>query len=188
MNELYPIFLKLHTLEMLIVGGGNVGFEKLNLILKSSPNARVSMVAETISPECLALLAQHNLPYTIASYNAQQLTDKQIVIAATNNKAINQQISTDARARRILVNVADTPKLCDFYLGSIVTRGNVKIAISTNGKSPTLAKRLREFLEDIIPENIDELSENLHKIRNKLAGDFRSKIDKLNDITSKLID
>jgi len=86
-----------------------------------------------------------------------------------------------------LINVADTPELCDFYLGSIVTKGDLKIAISTNGKSPTLSKRIREFFEAILPENIDELILNLHDYRNTLKGNFEEKVNKLNEITSSFL-
>jgi precorrin-2 dehydrogenase/sirohydrochlorin ferrochelatase len=82
-----------------------------------------------------------------------------------------------------LINVADTPELCDFYLGGVVTKGDLKIAISTNGKSPTLAKRIREMLEEAIPENINDLLENLNKLRKSLKGDFESKVEQLNEIT-----
>ncbi|HMC00059.1 MAG TPA: hypothetical protein VKN14_03375, partial [Flavobacteriaceae bacterium] len=81
----------------------------------------------------------------------------------------------------------DTPGLCDFYLGGIVTKGNIKIAISTNGKSPTVAKRLRQFFEDVIPENIDDLVKNLNKYRKTIKGNFEKKVSTLNKITETLI-
>lgn len=77
--------------------------------------------------------------------------------------------------------------MCDFYLGSIVTKGDLKIAISTNGKSPTLSKRLREFFEDIIPENINDLILNLNEYRNTLKDSFEEKVKKLNDITASFL-
>jgi precorrin-2 dehydrogenase/sirohydrochlorin ferrochelatase len=82
------------------------------------------------------------------------------------------------------VNVADTPDLCDFYLSSVVRKGDLKIAISTNGKSPTFAKRFREILEDILPESLQETLDNLKDLRDKLKGDFSSKVDMLNEITN----
>ena len=87
-----------------------------------------------------------------------------------------------------MVNVADTPDLCDFYLGGIVTKGNVKIAISTNGKSPTTAKRLRQLLEEVIPEDINELVENINKYRETLKGDFEYKVETLNKLTEGLVE
>ena len=89
--------------------------------------------------------------------------------------------------RQILVNVADTPELCDFYMGGIVTKGNLKIGISTNGKSPTLAKRIRQFLEDLFPEEIDELLYTLRSYRETLKGDFASKVIEMNKRTKLLL-
>ncbi|MGB5355589.1 MAG: bifunctional precorrin-2 dehydrogenase/sirohydrochlorin ferrochelatase, partial [Eudoraea sp.] len=86
-----------------------------------------------------------------------------------------------------LVNVADNPPFCDFYMGGIVSKGHVKIAISTNGKSPTTAKRLRQFFEDIIPEDINKMVENLHAYRRTIKGDFESKVDQMNEMTKSLI-
>ena len=107
----------------------------------------------------------------------------QIIIAATNDKSLNKAIYDVAKSKNILINVADTPDLCDFYLGSIVTKGDLKIAISTNGKSPTLAKRMREMFENILPENIDELLQNLQNYRQQLKGNFEEKVNQLNELT-----
>ncbi len=84
--------------------------------------------------------------------------------------------------------MADTPDLCDFYLASIVKKGDLKIAISTNGKSPTMAKRIKEVLNDFFPEETQELLDNLNKIRAKFKGDFKEKVKLLNDITSVLVE
>ena len=89
--------------------------------------------------------------------------------------------------RQILVNVADTPELCDFYMGGIVTKGNLKIGISTNGKSPSLAKRIRQFLECLFPEEIEELLETMCSYRETLKGDFKSKIIEMNKRTKLLL-
>ena len=87
-----------------------------------------------------------------------------------------------------LVNVADTPALCDFYLGSIVQKGHLKIAISTNGKSPTAAKRIKQVLQESLPDELDEVLENLNKIRNELKGNFGYKVKKMNAITKVLVE
>lgn len=186
-NNLYPIFLKVYKLQILIVGGGNVALEKLTFLLKSSPNANVIMVAPFFRKEVVQIAEQFNIPLVIMSYEESFLCDKDLVIAATDNMKVNEQIYKDARKRNLLVNVADTPELCDFYLGGIVTKGNVKIAISTNGKSPTTAKRLRQFFEDVIPEDINLLVENLNTYRKTIKGDFNMKVETLNKITQTLI-
>jgi siroheme synthase-like protein len=91
-----------------------------------------------------------------------------------------------ANEKKLLVNVADTPELCDFYLGSIVQKGNLKIAISTNGKSPTIAKRIKEVLNETIPDEIESLLQNMQGIRNKMSGDFAEKVKQLDELTKKL--
>jgi len=188
-NELYPIFLKVHQLDVLIVGGGNVGLEKLSFLLKSSPNAQVVLVAPFIKEEVKALAKKHPTVTLIQDvYQTAYLAKKHIVIAATDDQTVNQNIYKEAKQRSLLVNLADQPAYCDFYLGGIVTKGNVKIAISTNGKSPTTAKRLRQFFEEVIPESIDELVQNLHTYRKSLKGDFEEKVDILNDLTETLLD
>lgn len=186
-NNLYPIFLRLHKIQTLIVGGGNVALEKLTFLLKSSPNANVIMVAPFFKKEVKQIAKQFNIQLVNMSYEVSFLCDKDLVIAATDNFEVNQQIYLDARERNILINVADTPELCDFYLGGIVTKGHVKIAISTNGKSPTTAKRLRQFFEEVIPEDITDLVENLNSYRKTIKGDFYRKVKALNEITLTLI-
>jgi siroheme synthase-like protein len=83
--------------------------------------------------------------------------------------------------------VADTPELCDFYLGSIVQKGNIKIAISTNGKSPTIAKRLKEVFEDMIPAEMEDVLDHLQTIRNRMKLNFQQKVRRLNEITKELV-
>ena len=190
-NTLYPIFLKLHQLNMLIVGAGEVGYEKLFFILKSSPQARITVVANWINPEIRALLAakagQHRVTIIEKDFAPADIEGHQLVIAATNIRPLNARIREEASRRGKLVNVADTPDLCDFYLGSIVTRGNLKVAISTNGKSPTFAKRFRQVLEEILPENTNDLLLQLGAIRDQLKGGFAEKVKQLNDLTASLL-
>lgn len=186
-NELYPVFLKLNQLNVLIIGGGTVALEKLTFMLKSSPHANVLVVSKDFDASFLELANNHNVSLLKAPYSKLALKNKQIAIAATNNKEINKQIYYDSKASNILVNVADTPELCDFYLGGIVTKGNVKIAISTNGISPTLTKRLRQFFEEVIPDDINELAENLNKLRKTIKGTFENKVMTLNNLTKDFI-
>ncbi|CAA0170150.1 bifunctional precorrin-2 dehydrogenase/sirohydrochlorin ferrochelatase [Tenacibaculum maritimum] len=186
-NNLYPIFLKTHELNILLVGAGNVGLEKLSFLLKSSPDAKIEIVAIEILPEIINLAQKHQVEITKNSYSNIYLKNKDLAIVATDNLEVNKQVYNDCKQHNILVNVADTPSLCDFYLGGIVTKGNVKIAISTNGKSPTTAKRLRQFFEEVIPEDINELVENLNKFRKTIKGSFEKKVETLNKLTEKLI-
>lgn len=184
MNNLFPIFVKLESLTTLIVGGGNVGLEKISGILKSSPNAKVLLVARTIHPDIKSLAQRH--PFVELherNFRLWDLWSADLVLLATNNRDTNQQILKFAKSKGLLVNVADTPDLCDFYLGSVVTKGQLKVGISTNGKSPTIAKRFREFFEEAIPEDTDQLLDNMNGIREKVKGDLKEKVKVLNEVT-----
>jgi len=187
-NNLYPIFLKTNNLKVLIVGGGYVAEEKLTFLLKSSPDANVTMVSPMFREGTIAVADTGNVNRITDSYNIDYLKGHHIVIATTDLPEINVEIYKDCRAQDKLVNVADNPPYCDFYMGGIVTKGNVKVAISTNGKSPTTAKRLRQFFEDVIPENIDDLVKNLNVYRKTIKGDFEQKVEKLNEFTKGLVE
>lgn len=188
-NTLFPVFLKTDRLRTLIVGGGHVGFEKLRAVIANSPDATITLVGTEILPEIKKLASiSSNLQLAERDFSGCDLYAKDIAIIATNDAAENKRIHDIAKSMRVLVNVADTPDLCDFYLGSIVQKGNVKIAISTNGKSPTVAKRIREVLTDLIPDEMEELLNNLEQIRKKIKGDFAEKVKQLNKITSSLVE
>lgn len=184
-NLLFPVFLKLDKLHVLIVGGGNVALEKVGLMFKHASNAHVRLVAPSILPEIEELVKE--FPYQIEiirrNYQPFDLEGINILIAATEHRDTNLSIRDDAKKQNILVNVADTPDLCDFYLSSVVKKGDLKIAISTNGKSPTLGKRMKELLEDALPDEVDELLNNLRTLRDSLKGDFENKVKTLNEIT-----
>lgn len=187
MNTLYPIFLKTEQLNFLIVGGGNVAYEKLFFILKSSPGSQITVVAPMIREEIRELANEHQVELIEDLYNEHYLEDRYLVIATTDQPEVNLQVYRDARLRKLLINVADTPELCDLYLGGIVTKGNLKIAISTNGKSPTVAKRLRQLFENIFPEDMDQLLKNLYRYRSTLKLSFEQKVDRMNALTQTLI-
>ena len=186
-NTLYPIFLKVRQLNVLIIGAGKVGTEKLHFLLKSSPDANVEVVAYNFSDELVELAAFHSVSLKHKKFDFKDLDKRSIVIAATNDRFLNEQIYAECRKRNILINVADNPDLCDFYLGGIVTKQNLKIAISTNGKSPTLAKRMRQYFEQEIPDDVNGLLENLSDYRGTLKGDFEMKLKALNELTKNLI-
>ncbi|MEM7163624.1 MAG: bifunctional precorrin-2 dehydrogenase/sirohydrochlorin ferrochelatase, partial [Bacteroidota bacterium] len=122
------------------------------------------------------------------AYESSDLDCISFVIGATDSQKLNEQIYLDCKSRNILVNIADNPPLCDFYMGGIVTKGNLKLAISTNGKSPTMAKRLRQFFEAFLPESLDELLDNLNVFRSTLKGNFEYKVEELNKLTKSIIE
>jgi len=186
-NTLYPIFVNTDQLKILIVGGGYVAAEKLGFLTKSSPNAQIDMVAPFFREATLALVDTFEVHPIRRPFLPIDLDGKQMVIVATDNPELNERIYRLCRAKGILVNVADNPPLCDFYMGGIVTKGNLKVAFSTNGKSPTVAKRLRQLFEEILPEELDELLDNLNAYRATLKGDFDDKVAELNRVTRGLV-
>ena len=186
-NNLFPVFLKLENLRLLIVGGGYVGMEKLQAVLTNSPATVITIVATQISDAIKEVAKKYpGITLLEKNYSADDLNGHDIVIAAINDPVISKQVVEDANSKKILVNAADKPELCDFYLSSVVKKGNLKIAISTNGKSPTIAKRIKEFLNTALPEEIDELLNNMESIRNKMSGDFTEKVKQLNELTKTL--
>ena len=188
-NKLFPVFLKLETLRILIVGGGKIALEKAMAVVANSPATHVVLVAPYIEEELLLLIGRYpTFVLRQKEYESSDLDDIDLVISATGNRAQGERLREDAQERRLLVNVADTPELCDFYLGSIVRKGDLKIAISTNGKSPTMAKRLKEILNDVFPDDTQEILENMAVIRSSLKGDMAEKVKKLNAITSLLVE
>ena len=186
-NHLFPIFLKLEDLHLLIVGGGPIGLEKLNAVLSNSPAANVTLVAKDFVAEILEKAEVHSkITLKQKTYDSTDLETADLVISAVGDVTLSEKIREDAKEFGLLVNAADKPSLCDFYLGSVVHKGNLKIAISTNGKSPTVAKRVKEVLNESFPIEIDETLDNLTRIRTYLKGDFTEKVKSLNRITSTL--
>ncbi|MEQ8810522.1 MAG: bifunctional precorrin-2 dehydrogenase/sirohydrochlorin ferrochelatase [Imperialibacter sp.] len=188
-NTLFPVFLKLENFNTLLVGGGNVGLEKLTALLVNNPLANVTVVADRFLEETEKLAkSSPNVVLTYRKFEFGDLANKQLVILATDNFELHKEVKLKTTELGILTNVADTPALCDFYLGSIVRKGDLKIAISTNGKSPTLAKRMRQYLEEAIPDSMQSLLDNMKTFRDKLKGDFSTKLEVLNDLTSSMIE
>jgi precorrin-2 dehydrogenase/sirohydrochlorin ferrochelatase len=187
-NHLFPVFFKINRLQTLVVGGGSIGLEKVNALLENCPDANITIVATWFQPE-LTTLVKHapNVELIQKPFSCGDLLGKDLAIAATADKELNQYIWEKAKCSRVLINVADTPELCDFYLGSIVQKGHLKIAISTNGKSPTVAKRLKEVLQEVIPGSINDVLDKLLVIRDRIKGDFTERVKQLNKITEVLV-
>lgn len=189
-NTLYPVFMKMNRLRLLIVGAGEVGKEKLHFLLKSSPDAQITVMAPDIAPEIMDLFqnTEYHISLIKTPFDPSVVKQFDLIIAATNIASLNKEVYDAAKAHGKIINVADTPDLCDFYMGSIVTRGDLKVAISTNGKSPTFAKRFRQWLESNLPEETEELLPNLKKIRDQLKTSFAEKVSYLNEVTKSLIE
>lgn len=186
-NLLFPIFLKLEQLRLLIIGGGKVGLEKLLAVVNNAPGTSILLVATRIGDPIKKLAEQYPaLRLEERPYAPADLDEIDIAIVAVDDRSLSETIYADAKKRDKLVNVADTPELCDFYLSAVVKKGNLKIAISTNGKSPTIAKRLKETLADALPEELDQVLDHMQTIRGRLNGNFEYKVKRLNALTRKL--
>ena len=186
-NNLFPIFLKLEQMQLLIVGGGNIGLEKLNSVISNSPATKVKLIGKTISEEIRMIAAERgNIQLIEKAFDSNDLAGVDVVISAIDDVAASKEIAAAAKAEGKLINVADKPELCDFYLGSVVKKGNLKIAISTNGKSPTVAKRLKEQFNELIPDEMERVIQNMQFIRNNLKGDFANKVKQLDEVTQVL--
>lgn len=183
-NTLFPVFLKTDTAHFLIVGGGNVGLEKAETLLKQNPEIKITIVATYFHSELITLGEKHpNIILFERPFIDVDLDDKDFAIIATDKSEVNLAVRELAKIKGVKVNAADQPALCDFYLGSIVNKGSLKIAISTNGKSPVLARRLREYFTEVIPDNIEESISVLNEFRANHKGDFQEKLADLNKVT-----
>ena len=186
-NTLYPIFLKLDKIEVLIIGAGEVGLEKLTYMLKSSPQANITVLSKDFHYKVVELSHFYsNVLLIEKEYHKTDIEGVDLLIVATDNKELNIEIKREAENQQILTNVADNPELCDFYLGGVVTKGALKLGISTNGQSPTLAKKMRMYFEDVIPDEIEFSTDLLNKIRKKIKTDLHHKIENLNNVTIAL--
>ncbi|WP_262246687.1 precorrin-2 dehydrogenase/sirohydrochlorin ferrochelatase family protein [Parapedobacter soli] len=187
-NQLFPVFLQLNRLRVLLVGGGNVALEKLTALLGNSPLTAVTIVAKEISSDVRTFTSDYpSITLHERPFQDADLDGVDVVFVATDNTELNTYIRNESRKRRLLINVADKPELCDFYLGSVVKKGNLKLGISTNGKSPTIAKRIKELLNEALPEEIDETLSYMSRLRDLLKGDFTDKVRTLNAHTVSLL-
>lgn len=187
-NHLYPVFLKLDQLQTLVVGAGNVGFEKLQSLLSNSPNAKITVVAPQMKGEVKQLASRYSFCELLErSFEENDLDNKDLVILATKDRRLHEFVRSLAKEKGLIVNVADTPDLCDFYLGSIVQKGSLKIAVSTNGLSPTIAKRVKEAINDMIPQEMENVLQDMNIIRQRMDGNFEEKVKQLNGLTKMLV-
>lgn len=140
----------------MIIGGGDVAFAKAETLLANG--AALFVAAEDISHRLRVLLATHAMSYVQAVYEPSQLNGAALVIAATNDKALNAHIHADAKARGILVNTVDQPDLCDVIFPAIVRRGSLMVAISSSATSPVLARLVKQWIERALPWNLERLA------------------------------
>jgi precorrin-2 dehydrogenase/sirohydrochlorin ferrochelatase len=150
MKKYYPVMLDISNKNCLVVGGGIIGHRKILSLLHYG--ACVNLVSPDICSQLEELVASGQIKWTKDNYNSTYLENIFLVIAATNNSEINKEIYFDAKNKKILINVVDTPEFCDFISPAVLEHGDLTIAVSTNGKNPPLAKKVRDDLRSIFDE------------------------------------
>jgi len=165
-----PIFLRLEQQPCVVVGGGEVAARKVHLL--RGAGAQVTLVAPALCPSLQRLHVEQDIVWRDGEFTAQDLDQAVLVVAATNDAAVNRQVSALARQQRIPVNVVDQPALCSFIFPSIIDRSPVVVAISTGGSSPVLARMLRARLETLIPAGYGRLAELLAQFRDQVKQRF----------------
>src|SRR6202171_4594445 len=166
--SLFPIFVKLHGRPVVVVGGGNIAAGKIPGLLQAQ--ARVRVIAPQIKSQISAWVNAGEISWSAKEFVPEDLQDATLVIAATSIPEVNAAVFQAAEARGVFCNAVDDIANCHFYYGSILQRGDLQIAISTNGKSPALAQRLRKELEQQYPTEYAAWLDSLGDAREKLRA------------------
>ena len=166
--SLFPVFLKLEGRSCLVVGAGKIGESKIRSLLIAG--AKVRVVAPQATPAVVAWERAGVLAWHAGEFESADLDSTFLVVAATSSIEVNDAVYREARRREILCNVVDDPDRCDFYYPAVVRRGDLQIAISTAGKSPALAQRLRREFESQLAPIYAGWIEHLGRVRKQLFG------------------
>jgi len=166
--QYYPVHLDIKNRNCLIVGGGAVGTRKVNTLLECG--AHVTVVSPDPTSQLARLASEASITLKRRAYRSDDLSGMFLVIGATDDETLNLQISKDAERAHILCNIVDRPEVCNFILPSIVRRGDLVITISTSGKSPALAKNLRQKLETQFGREYADFLLLMGAIRQKLLS------------------
>lgn len=167
MTELFPIFLKLDGRRALVVGGGKMAALRVKQLTRAG--ARVTVISPKVIAEIEGTANTKSVAIIRRGFERTDLTRRFfIVIAATNNSKVQHAVFEEAERHAILCNVVDNPGCCNFYMPAVVERGELRIAVSTSGRSPSLAGKLREYLEEAIPEDAADLTQVVGLLRSRL--------------------
>lgn len=172
----YPIFLDIEDRSVVIIGGGEVCARKAETMMKYG--ARVTVVSPEFTAEIAQWAHEGKLVTRHKRYEADDLEGANIVIASTDDTTVNEQIAADCRARRIPVNVVDVTPLCEFIVPAIIEKGSVQIAISTGGKSPALARTLKEDLNRTIGPEYAEVNDVMGTLRDGAKAVLPTDVDR----------
>jgi len=166
MMRYYPVYLDIRNRRCLVVGGGGVATRKVVTLLACG--ADVTVVSPRISDRLGEIIAENQIRYLQRTYAGDDLSDIFLVIGATDDEEENRRIHRDAEQSGCLCNIADQPHLCNFILPSVISQGDLTIAISTSGKSPAFAKHLRRRLQDEFGPEYAALLTLMGAIRSRL--------------------
>jgi siroheme synthase-like protein len=187
MKEMFPIFLKLDGRRALVVGGGKMATLRANQLVRAG--ARVTVISPRMDAEIEELAEAGRIVLLRRRFERSDLSRRYfIVIAATNDSKIQKAVFEEAERRSVLCNVVDKPKVCNFYMPAVVDRGELKIAISTSGRSPALAGKLREYLDEAIPENAADLTQIAGLLRSKLKLEIPGDLETQKKMVSEFIE
>lgn len=165
----FPLCVNLENKNFLIVGAGKIAMRKFKSISKFTKNIKI--VANRIDD---ALLKEKNLKLVCREFADSDLTDADYVITATGSRFKDEEIVAKCKALNIPVNAADDREECDFFLPGVIKRGSLVVSVSTSGKSPAYSKLLREQIEEIIPDNVEEIIDTLGNMRKCLPSKIQS--------------
>jgi uroporphyrin-III C-methyltransferase/precorrin-2 dehydrogenase/sirohydrochlorin ferrochelatase len=168
----FPIFLKLENRPCLVVGGGRVAARKIKQLLKA--NATVTVIAPKISSLLNKFVEEKKITFLEKSYERTDIAFMELVIAATNDREVNNKIAEHAKSKKIMINVVDNPDAGTFIMPSVIDRSPVMVAVSTGGASPILTRLLRARLEILIPANYGKLASLVSRFRETIKGKFPS--------------
>ncbi len=162
----FPAFLKLDNKKILIVGGGNIAFEKLERLLDFTKD--ITVIAPELSNEMLQRITKENLQLKKRFYERGDIEDFAIVVVAVDDIAVQAEIFEESKNYKCLCNAVDSVDYCDFIFPSYVKKDDLTIAISTSGSSPAVAKHLKRYLQKLIPSGISEFLQEMKHLRETL--------------------
>ena len=172
----YPIYIDIENREVVIIGGGNVCARKAETMMKYG--ARVTVVSPELTEEIEEWARQGRLAIRRKRYDHSDIAGANLVIASTDDPLVNEQVAHDCRARRIPVNVVDVTPLCEFIVPAIIEKGSIQIAVSTGGKSPAIARTLKEDLQRLIGPEYAEANDVLATLRDGAKATLRTDVDR----------
>lgn len=184
MSRTLPVFLNLEGRPCLVVGGGNIAWEKAERLIDAG--ARVTMVAPEVAP-VPERLRTADLRIVHKRFEPSDVEEQAVAIAATDDSDVQRAVVTAAREARVPVNVVDQPDLCDFIFGAVLRRGDLAVAVSTGGRFPLLASKLRDRLASVLPHETAAAVEELGRARDLIRRDAAGDIPRLRETLGGLL-